>query len=576
MTFVSNTGSNLTSASPVLDYSSRDYSSIFTDLVARIPLYLPEWTSQSMSDFGMVLLQMFAYVGDILGYYEDRLAGEAFIQTATQAVSVLNLASMLDYTPSLSAGASVTLQITIANNIVGPYTIPAGTVFSTLGSAAQAAIPFITTQPLTLAGANSATPGFSGQVPAIQGLQITNEAVAASNGSVNQAYPLLYNPVSLGFNVSVDVGLGPQEWLWAGTSKQGANSLISFGPFDQVYRTFVDANDTFYIVFGDGVNGSVPPLGSPITCAYQTNMGAVGNVGAGTIVQPSSALIGVTGVTNPSAANGGTGAESLPSIQQNAPASLKALNRVVTIDDAQTLALQAPGVQWASAIEQTYQLINLYVAPFGGGAPTVVTQDAVLNYMAGLTMANTTVTVFGPSYVGINITATVVVLPNYSNTGVQTTVTAAIANFLALVNTGFGFRVALGLLYSVILDQPGVNYAIVTGLSRQPLVTLTTGLTNASNYSSLAVTALPQVVNSGDVLTLASTSPAHTQTLTCNGIAAAGSFAIPVTLFTANAAYPIASTVSDLTGVNDAILLANEIPVLNTLTVAVSGGIVGS
>src|ERR1700679_2338667 len=106
MTFISNSGSALTPATPVIDYSSRDYASIFADLVARIPIYLPEWTSDSISDFGMVMLQMFAYVGDIIGYYEDRLAGEAFIQTATQAVSILNLASMLDYQPTLSVGAT--------------------------------------------------------------------------------------------------------------------------------------------------------------------------------------------------------------------------------------------------------------------------------------------------------------------------------------------------------------------------------------------------------------------------------------------------------------------------------------
>ncbi len=76
MTFISNTGSSaLSPQAVVIDYSSRDYVSIFNDLSTRIPNYLPEWTSTSMSDFGMVLLQMFAYVGDIIGYYEDRLSG---------------------------------------------------------------------------------------------------------------------------------------------------------------------------------------------------------------------------------------------------------------------------------------------------------------------------------------------------------------------------------------------------------------------------------------------------------------------------------------------------------------------
>ena len=97
MTYVNNTGSG----NPVFDYSSRDYVSIYSDLVARIPIYLPEWTSTSPSDFGIVMIQMYAYVGDILHYYIDRLAGEAFIQTATQPSSIINLAAMLDYQPTL-------------------------------------------------------------------------------------------------------------------------------------------------------------------------------------------------------------------------------------------------------------------------------------------------------------------------------------------------------------------------------------------------------------------------------------------------------------------------------------------
>ena len=88
---------------PVFDYSSRDYASVYADLQARKSVYLPEWTSTSQSDFGNVLLQMYAYVADLISYYVDRLAGEAFIQTATQPSSVLNLAAML--TPSIMACA---------------------------------------------------------------------------------------------------------------------------------------------------------------------------------------------------------------------------------------------------------------------------------------------------------------------------------------------------------------------------------------------------------------------------------------------------------------------------------------
>ena len=120
MTFIQNPGS----LSPVFDYSSRDYASILTDLLNRQQVYLPEWTSVSNNDFGIVLLQEFAYAADILHYYIDRLANEAFIQTATQPQSILNLAGLIGYTPFLSTGATVSLLITVSTTLEWPRSYP--------------------------------------------------------------------------------------------------------------------------------------------------------------------------------------------------------------------------------------------------------------------------------------------------------------------------------------------------------------------------------------------------------------------------------------------------------------------
>lgn len=508
MTFISDTG--VGSQNPVFDYSSRDYNSVLNDLIARIPVYLPEWTSQSTNDFGIVLLSMYAYVVDNLGYYLDRLAGEAFIQTATQPTSVYNIAAMLDYTPTLSVGATTELQITLSPTYPIAVTIPEGTVFQTVPSQGQAGIPFVTTSALTIPPVNQATPGSGiGSVVAVQGVQITSEAVATSNGFVNQAYPLLNSPVTANsLTLDVDLGQGPQAWTYVQT-------LLNSGPSDQVYTNFVDPNGIFYVVFGDGVNGLVPPLGSPITATYQINVGALGNVGAGTITQIVSALVGVASVTNTAGAAGGTYAESISSIQQKAPASLRTLNRAVTTEDFAVLAQQVSGVEWASAAQSTYQLVNLYIAPFGGGAPTSILLNAVDAFVDPLAMANTTVSIFGPTYVPINITVNVVAFANFANSVVQQNVITALTNLLQQVNTGFGFLVHLGLVYEAILAVQGVNYCDVTGLQRQMLTSLTTPLFSSSVYSTLSVSELPSTVNIGDQLVISNpTQLILSQTLT--------------------------------------------------------------
>ena len=52
--------------SPVLD--DRSYAQLRDELIARIPVYTPEWTDHNPSDPGITLLELFAYLGENLLY----------------------------------------------------------------------------------------------------------------------------------------------------------------------------------------------------------------------------------------------------------------------------------------------------------------------------------------------------------------------------------------------------------------------------------------------------------------------------------------------------------------------------
>jgi hypothetical protein len=97
------------------NYTSRTYSTIKSDLMARASLALPEWTDRDPSDFMMQLIDLWAYAGDSMHYYIDRGAGEAFLPTAQMRESVLAHANLFDYLPSNRVGATST--ITLFNNL---------------------------------------------------------------------------------------------------------------------------------------------------------------------------------------------------------------------------------------------------------------------------------------------------------------------------------------------------------------------------------------------------------------------------------------------------------------------------
>src|SRR5215467_14080140 len=51
---------------PILD--DRSYQQLRDELVRRIPVYAPEWTDHNASDPGIVLLELFAFLGENLLY----------------------------------------------------------------------------------------------------------------------------------------------------------------------------------------------------------------------------------------------------------------------------------------------------------------------------------------------------------------------------------------------------------------------------------------------------------------------------------------------------------------------------
>jgi hypothetical protein len=95
-----------------VDYTSRDYYSLREDLIARIKARIPQWTGNDPADFGVAIVEAFAYLGDNINYYIDRVANELNIETATQRQSILNIADSYGYVPTGYRSSVLNLQIT--------------------------------------------------------------------------------------------------------------------------------------------------------------------------------------------------------------------------------------------------------------------------------------------------------------------------------------------------------------------------------------------------------------------------------------------------------------------------------
>jgi hypothetical protein len=70
---------------------------------------LKSWTARRDDDFGIALFDMWAYILDILTFYQERIANEAFLNTAALPESLRRLTGLINYTPSPGKAASVYL-----------------------------------------------------------------------------------------------------------------------------------------------------------------------------------------------------------------------------------------------------------------------------------------------------------------------------------------------------------------------------------------------------------------------------------------------------------------------------------
>ena len=82
---------------PEIDYLAKDYSSFRRLMLDRLSLIMPDWKERHVPDLGITLVELLAYVGDYLSYYQDAVATEAYLETARQRISVRRHAKLVDY-----------------------------------------------------------------------------------------------------------------------------------------------------------------------------------------------------------------------------------------------------------------------------------------------------------------------------------------------------------------------------------------------------------------------------------------------------------------------------------------------
>lgn len=86
-----------TGPEPEISYLAKDYASFRRLMLDRLAVTMPDWRERHEADVGITLVELLAYAGDHLSYYQDAVATEAYLQTARRRISVRRHARLVDY-----------------------------------------------------------------------------------------------------------------------------------------------------------------------------------------------------------------------------------------------------------------------------------------------------------------------------------------------------------------------------------------------------------------------------------------------------------------------------------------------
>lgn len=235
--------------------------------------------TRSSGDFSVALIDAWSEALDILTFYTERLANEAWLGTAIEGRSVFELARLVGYKPSPGVSASTVLAFSLATAAGSPaiVPIPAGTRVQSVPGPGQSPQVFETSSSLTATIANNAIPAATSQPWQLIGSD-TSTWIAGTSNNIQAGNALLFLSAPNGIP-SVSSQAAVCYVTSVTVDSVGGNTLVTW---DQPLPTGFAANETavcLYVfrtkaalyganapvpgMFASSVLQNIPPLTPP-------------------------------------------------------------------------------------------------------------------------------------------------------------------------------------------------------------------------------------------------------------------------------------------------------------------------
>lgn len=285
-----------------------------------------------------VLLDILSYNTYKNAFYLNMIGSEGFLDSAQMKESVFSHAKELNYLPrsTKSAIANVTVSFT-ATGVSQPYVIRKGETFSAV--VRQNAYVFSTVSDQILTSSNNS---FTATFDIYEGRYVADSYVVDTD---TRSYKISNENVDTS---SLTVLVYENDSTTPKVFKE-AKTLLGLNENSEVYFLQTSYDGKYEIIFGDGVLGRKPVLGSTVVLDYRVSSGEEANgarnfaanfdpTGSAELTSSVRVAVNDYSPTSDSAfAVNGASPESIESIRYYAPRHFQTQERAVTANDYETL-----------------------------------------------------------------------------------------------------------------------------------------------------------------------------------------------------------------------------------------------
>lgn len=215
--------------------------------------------------------------------------------------------------------------------------------------------------------------------------------------------------------------------------------------------------------------GRLPTGTNNITAVYRVGSGLAGNLEAGRLTTVMTPVLGITGVINPVAADGGSDAETLEDMRTSAPQSIRTLDRVVSLSDFEVFARRFRGIGKALATELHVgmrSVVLLTIATTDLQSPVVgsATIEDLRAALAAVSAPRRIVRIEGFEAMAAIVTIALAVDPAFRRSDVEAAVRTALAAAFSPEARGFGEALHESSILAETQKVPGVIAATIASL----------------------------------------------------------------------------------------------------------------